>query len=1724
MQPDATTTKMNTNKQINKNEDKKYIRNHVIFNEWKNWKEIISTFYSEETKMIAKAINKGYRLYDHIFHPNDCYLIDQSYFICNEITPTLQSYKNEKNFFRVALDLFKKQGPYSDALLDDDNFEYSCYCFSQNKDVWNNDCFFKLQHLRAHIIAFIWAFFYIKGKQEKKRFYRYYQRLEQVVLSLDYQHLKNFDYQLLNQPFYCPNKKNLLIYLYDRAYFDFATPRELREIPYIFESWKHAREQGGSVTCQSFSDSSIFAPGCLEQLIKCAEDPFDVFLSKFRVKSQMFGFNKMEHDLNITDASIIKLKNLMEVSQASFLDGLKETILDSGAKLFSMFCIAATVSLLSRTIVGLSVNLILKMLHMIYCFICPQEVDTIKVSYAYSQSGNGVSIPFIPAMILNHIICPPKDILAKIWKSGTTDLIMKRIGYLGDMKIDKGMERMLDWIKEVIRKIQMWYGKDILGIHCGVKGLFESEESPVSVWFKEIETLVCQYYNNEFRWTELEFQVVYNLYKRGLGYTKSPEFIKYKYDIWNILRQLTSIMEKFKQRGISNQNIRNPPVTLYIYGGTGVGKSSMTYPLAVEILQEIHKRENSNINLRENWKNMIYMRAPEQEFWDGYENQLVTIFDDFSQQTDSMQNPNLELFEIIRASNCFPYPLHMASLEQKASTVFSSKIIIASSNLQGPQCASLNFPDALKRRFDECVKVEREFTGHTNKFDPSLYKLEMYDISTGISKGHITYHDLVMRCVDDYFSRKNFVSSVENYIDGLFDVCTAVSQAGEVENFEDALEETEEEMLKKSIPKFEEKQSNLLRNFVDKYDPFAVIKYVVDFKIRDKVQDMITEWNDFKVKHSYLYKALTLFGCIGVGLGFLKIVSDFKNFKQAKSISLEEAGGRLPRSVRNESYTPTIVKNAKIESYTPAVPKVAKVEGNIVKSEGVKDINASEILMKVARTNLYKMYESTCGTAIGHVFFLKGKVAIMPKHYLSGLHQSLKNDPEAFVYFDAVLLNRSFEIKIKDLLKTRVEYDSPDEENGPVFSRDLMAVSVKTSIYHADAAPYFVTKKNMCRTDSTEVMLPILINNNLATSDRACMLIRYSQGRSQLSVMETLSVCDTDDVVTRYIRNAYMYSLDTQDTECGAPLIVRNTQIQPGKICGIHIAGMAGTGQGWSTPIYDCDVKNILSKFPENDQITTEKRVELKQYPQEQGKIPHEAEFVRLGVLEKGISQASKSKIVPSPLYGKIQEPLTRPCILNQTNINGEVFRPAEYRLKRLGNVPNAIDECLIQNSKDALIDEIGTVLKEKSDLFNNNCKATYTFEEACIGIDGEQYINSVKRDTSSGYPFVQMENFTRKDIFGKNEVYDLETKQCQYLKQRVATIIENAKNNVQLDHYFIDTLKDERKPIEKAHKTRLFSAGPIDYLIACKMYYNGIVNLLSKTRNFCHISVGTNVYSNDWDTIVRILHNKSKLIIAGDFEGFDASQHQRLLEAANEVLIKLSIKFLNATDEDARVMRVLGSTLVNSLHIYKDEVYQWTHSLASGHYLTAIINSIFVNLAFGCTWQISHKLFTYRTARLFWKTCGIVAYGDDHLVSIPLSKIKKYNQNTMKNLMQQIGLTYTLETKDDISCADYRSIDEVQYLKRKFLFDKNINRYICPLDLSVVLEFPMWNHKCPDPVAQTIVELDKCIEELSLHEKSRWDHWHPKLTECGEMLGHFTTYKDQEETRSVALGNSLYL
>ena len=122
---------------------------------------------------------------------------------------------------------------------------------------------------------------------------------------------------------------------------------------------------------------------------------------------------------------------------------------------------------------------------------------------------------------------------------------------------------------------------------------------------------------------------------------------------------------------------------------------------------------------------------------------------------DSTSNPNLEFMELIRMSNTFPYPLHMAGIEQKSSTTFKSRVVVATTNLNIINPCSVSCAEAVIRRVDMPYKVSlkpeyADANGRlqdrfkTGVINTDVYQFNLWDMATGTcSETPISFDDVI---------------------------------------------------------------------------------------------------------------------------------------------------------------------------------------------------------------------------------------------------------------------------------------------------------------------------------------------------------------------------------------------------------------------------------------------------------------------------------------------------------------------------------------------------------------------------------------------------------------------------------------------------------------------------------------------------------------------------------------------------------------------------------------------------------------------------------------------------------------------------------------------------------------------------------------------------------------------------------------------------------------------
>uniref|UniRef100_A0AB38ZK48 Non-structural polyprotein n=1 Tax=Crocidura shantungensis ribovirus 1 TaxID=3139529 RepID=A0AB38ZK48_9VIRU len=1474
----------------------------------------------------------------------------------------------------------------------------------------------------------------------------------------------------------------------------------------------------------------------------------EILLSEPSVQSWWNG--KFEHVLNLSDSSFKRIQFLLDKFVMTF-ERMAANVMSKVAHVFKICMITfltfgLTYMLLTKgvptTVATASALLVLKVL-------VPDITKCVKDRFlgprVQSLEEEHESIFAILTRYMIETLVNPGKRVCDVWKSPIADLFIKRMAYFGDNRVKDGFEFFKEFFDELVTGFKRFLFVGILG--TATPEDFLSERAPHQKWMDEVQKLQQSRTSGTLRYNELLADQLNAMYKQGNIYMQSRLYRKDYDKIRSHLITLLRIMEVCSSKIISPGSVRNPPVTIIFTGETGEGKSSLCYPFALSLLKRIFDREDPerSATLIHNWKQSIYVRASEQEFWDGYCGQFITMFDDFGQRVDSASNPSIELFEVIRGSNMFAFPLHMAQLEDKATTNFTSKIIIASSNLDKIKTESLNYPDALYRRFNICVKVQRIDKTKT-EFDENNYRYQLFDMVRGVPGDMLTFEQLLERADSSYVNNKEFLNSISGWIARRLapgePVVQSLEETIEQVAYKCALEQEQlrrrEERLKREAVRIQIKPishclvdgefglawrklkfkfmsspttsswSSLTR-LSNKFRFVGTESMSLGEKLKSKFEldpaDIDVWWSNVRRMNDWALRLLKLLGLASVIAGGLymgySIYQSLLGGEQKPGRDKAEKN-RILEKLRNEREKNEKIMDAIKENGTNEL--VAYVQS-------IVDANSEEVLSSVVKRNYYKLLCVVNGKdeVIGSTLFLKGQIALMNEHFKLSFDHFLKQDRDAKLKFVSHAGTKKFTCYLRDL-KFK-SYGNSFSSDLP--SNDAMTVEIKEAYRHHDITPQFVERHQMSKVKYLDVKLPLLV---YADGGEPQMIIKYAPGDTYSKWVNdpTPAYCGTEKRV-HYVAG-WEYFLETRNKDCGAPLIIRNSKIGPGKIVGIHSNGTP-SGKGFCPALFREDIEDMLK--PYGDIITMEVYSQVTE--QETLKYP-ECEFEEIGKVEKPVFANSKTKIRKSPVYECFGPAKTKPCALHTVIVDGERFDPREYRTRKLGKPNTPIPEPFVKRAKKTVSDFVCGVLIANKSRLTPDIRMKYTYSETVKGIPGERFINSVKRTTSMGYPFV-LSGMTRFDVWGRNDEYDLTRPESKKMEESMNNILREAEQGRGIPAIFVQTLKDERKPLKKAHQTRQFSAGPLDYLLACKNKFQGVVAAIETCKNECGISVGTNPYS-DYGSIARLLLKNGNRIGAGDFSGFDASQNREMLEAATEVLIDVAVKVLDADKVDVMQMRTLMESLLASYQLSHDHLVRWTHSLPSGHFLTAIVNSIFSLIVITACYDLAlykrdNQFVNVLMLSKLFRDGFVVAYGDDHLICFPLDTIGIFNELTMPDLMSFFGMEYTLESKEGVASQPFRLLKDVTYLKRGFRHDNELHSYCAPLALDTVLETPYWNKGVADAKGQAIENLEHSLLELSLHDEGTWDTWFPKIHEVlVEKLNFFTNYNDYRSTQLIAV------
>lgn len=727
---------------------------------------------------------------------------------------------------------------------------------------------------------------------------------------------------------------------------------------------------------------------------------------------------------------------------------------------------------------------------------------------------------------------------------------------------------------------------------------------------------------------------------------------------------------------------------------------------------------------------------------------------------------------------------------------------------------------------------------------------------------------------------------------------------------------------------------------------------------------------------------------------------------------------------------------------------------------------------------------------MGTILFVRGSMGVYPKHFsaiLQGYTKQLGAE-NVDVSLRTVKVDsrdvKEYRIKSNNFLKRSCYVDVRDGTIRDVAFVDCSGIVPPSR----DIYRYFYSRQEF-QTVPARVRLYILNYGESETTIHDCPVPRESAVIGAMKVDgELVPIVDT-----------IPYVCDTNAGDCGSLVISQFDAKLDCRIIGYHTSQSQRKDCSYGSVVFTDDLDIALRYFSRRDvrqtigcSFISVVEDECMNEVDQQG-FRH---FTVDGPPEHLRSDFSSSKLARSPIGALLPWPTAKiPAKLRPfRNRNGCVVDPYELALANYAPPLPAMPEFTLVKAKENYMKSLQKLSVRDEASF---CRIL-SFEEAVAGIDGCQEVGSISRSTSAGYPYntrtgrFEGDNKGKFSIFGSEPDYDFSTPAAKAVRNSTEEVIAKAEENGRSEHIFCDTLKDELREREKVleGKTRMFSGGPLVFLIAQRQYFGAFDAFYKRTRISNGSAIGVNPYSDEWATIVHHLCEVKAMPNQRNFGAIDHSKFDARECGFIHLLILDIIEdwYVNnqpgvdpeELSRQAMVRRVLWTEIINSKHLWQNTVYEWDSSLPSGCPLTATINTMYNNIAFhycllrACGEDIDVD-----------KNLRLIALGDDCVFSVSDQIVNKLNEYTVPIYMAEIGLKATREDKTAFREHDalLRPLTECTFLKRSFRAEEAVPcKWVGPLSLETVLEMPMWWREIATRHADLESSCQLALDELSLH------------------------------------------
>lgn len=379
------------------------------------------------------------------------------------------------------------------------------------------------------------------------------------------------------------------------------------------------------------------------------------------------------------------------------------------------------------------------------------------------------------------------------------------------------------------------------------------------------------------------------------------------------------------------------------------------------------------------------------------------------------------------------------------------------------------------------------------------------------------------------------------------------------------------------------------------------------------------------------------------------------------------------------------------------------------------------------------------------------------------------------------------------------------------------------------------------------------------------------------------------------------------------------------------------------------------------------------------------------------------------------------------------------------------------------------------------------SYEDAVGGFDHVSYYDTIKIDTSVGWPWC-CSTKTLKNQYCQIEKNDdgktLSVKIDNCIRREIHRKEALRKEGTVPVTIFIDTLKDEKKDKEKIGKlggTRVFCASPFDYTISMRQHFLHFIAAYMEHRYKFDHAVGMNVNGSEVTRMVRALLDKGPYIVTIDYSNFGPGFNAGVAANVKSNIVKWTLD--NVKGCDLTEMSCLFEEGINSVHAMNNFVYRQRGGSPSGSPITVVINSEvnvqYIYLAWLNLCKSTDNLWTE-----FENNVALFVYGDDLIMSVSKKYIGVFNGVTIQAFFKEYDIVSTDASKS-VKVKPHETIYEATFLKKNFDHHPvHKLEWIAKTQLASIYDTPHWIQESVEKREATRVNAEACLREAYGHGK----------------------------------------